>query len=163
LLLTECLSGFCDKQHRALKFALGDWAWLRLNHRAAVSAGCRRSIQAGPQIHNVFHVEFLRRFEGTAPTEVPRLLPPIVRGRVVPQPAQVLRVRPTKASWELLVRWADRSAAQATYMGSVLIPSFSLLFQQVRGNVMDQYFGQQHGRRPRKEAAAKKWAQGQVG
>jgi hypothetical protein len=39
---------------------------------------------ARTHIHNVFHVEFLRRFEGTTPIDVPPL-PPNVCGRVVPQ------------------------------------------------------------------------------
>jgi hypothetical protein len=66
------------------------------------------------RIHNVFHVAFLKKFEGNPPVEqVP--LPPIVRGRVVAQPNTVVRARPVGPSWELLVRWQDRTMVEATW------------------------------------------------
>jgi hypothetical protein len=68
------------------------------------------------RIHDVFHVTFLKKFEGSAPTEVPPL-PPIARGRVVPQPNQVIRARPTTTSWELLVKWQGRNAAETSWEG----------------------------------------------
>jgi hypothetical protein len=128
-----------DKHHRALELEVGDWAWLRLNHRAAVSvheAGpsklapkffgpypvverigpvvYRLKLPPRARIHDVFHVEFLRKFQGQALESV-LPLPPIVRGRVVPQPDQVLRAQPTASSWELLVCWADQPALAATW------------------------------------------------
>jgi hypothetical protein len=42
-------------------------------------------------------------------------LPPIVRGRAVAQPDSVVRARPSRSSWELLVRWQGRSMAEATW------------------------------------------------
>jgi hypothetical protein len=111
------------------------------------------------RIHNVFHVEFLWKYEGPAPPSVPPL-PPIVRGKVVPQPDQVLRARPTSSSWELLVQWTDCSAAEATWESleqfKEAYPEFQLedkLFQ-MGGDVMDQYFGRQYGLRQRKAAQA---------
>jgi hypothetical protein len=113
-----------DKQHRALEFTIGDWAWLHVNHHASMyvhEAGPSKLVpkffgpyKVRPRIHNVFHVEFLQRFEGTTPTDVPPL-PRIVRGRVVPQAAHVLHTHPTGVSWELLVGWADRSTAEAIW------------------------------------------------
>jgi transposase InsO family protein len=111
-----------DKQHRELKFTVGDWVWLRLNHRAAASvhraaASVRQGdksklgakyfgpyrvldcigdvsykLQLPPQarIHNVFHVSFLKKFQGDLPS-VPPALPPIVRGRIVPVPDKIVR------------------------------------------------------------------------
>jgi hypothetical protein len=113
------------------------------------------------RIHNVFHVEFLWKYEGPAPPSVPPL-PPIVRGKVVPQPDHVLRARPTSSSWELLVQWTDCSAAEATWESleqfKEAYPEFQLedkLFQMGGGgDVMDQYFGRQYGLRQRKAAQA---------
>jgi hypothetical protein len=59
------------------------------------------------QIHNVFHVVFLKKFEGTPPAE-PTPLPPIVRGRAVAQPDSVVRARSAGSSCELLVRWQGK-------------------------------------------------------
>ena len=46
------------------------------------------------------------------------LLLPILRGRVVPTPSQVVRARLNRGRWELLVHWVDWdgcSAADATW------------------------------------------------
>jgi hypothetical protein len=174
-----------DKQHRALEFTVGNSVWLCLNHHTVVSVwdagpsklapkvfgpyqvlerigsmAYRLQLPPCARIHNVFHVEFLRRFEGTAPTEVPPL-PPIVHGRVVLQPAQVLCARPTEASWELLVRWADRSAAEATWEAleqfKESYPEFQLedkLFQQARGKCYEPVLRPAVWAQARKEAAA---------
>jgi hypothetical protein len=81
-----------DKQHRELELAVGDWDWLGLNHRIAVSGqnagpsklapkffgpykviehigsvAYRMQLLTRARIHNVFHVAFLRKFEGVAP------------------------------------------------------------------------------------------------
>jgi hypothetical protein len=71
-------------------------------------------LPAKARIHNVFHIAFLKKYEGTTP-DVVQPLPPIVRGRVVPQPKRVVRARPTKDSWEILVQWDGRSAGEATW------------------------------------------------
>jgi hypothetical protein len=51
-------------------------------------------LSAKARIHNVFHVAFLKKFEGLAPQNTP--LPHIVHGRAVPTPEKVARARPTK-------------------------------------------------------------------
>jgi hypothetical protein len=74
-----------------------------------------------------------------------------------PQPDQVLHARPSASSWELLVRWADQPALAATWEAledfKEAYLEFQLedmLFQQGGGNVMDQFFGNQYWRRPKK-------------
>jgi hypothetical protein len=62
----------------------------------------------------MYSMFFLKKFEGTPPAE-PAPLPPIVRGRAVAQPDNVMRARPAGSSWELLVRWQGRSMAEATW------------------------------------------------
>jgi hypothetical protein len=129
-----------DKQHRELKFEVGDWVWLRLNHWAASSVrqgdksklgtkyfglymvldcigDVSYKLQLPPQarIHNVFLVSFLKKFQGDPPA-MPPALPPMVRGRVVSVPDMIIRTKPTASSWELLVRWQGRDAVEASWM-----------------------------------------------
>jgi hypothetical protein len=149
------------KRHWALELAVGDWAWLWLNHHAAVSVRETGPSKLAPKffrpyqlverigpvaywlklptrahIQDVFHIEFLRKFEGQAPDSVPPL-PPIVRGKVVPQLDQVLCARPTASFWELSVHWADQPASMASWEAleqfKESYPEFQL-FQQ--GGVM---------------------------
>jgi hypothetical protein len=160
-----------DKCHRDLEFVIGDWAWLCLNQRAAVSVrdgplsklapkyfgpyqvterlgpvAYRLRLPPRTRIHDVFHVAFLKRFDGIAPTAIVPL-PPIVCGRVVPVPLEVVRAKPTANSWELLVKWQGRTAAEASWEQldafKEAYPDFQLedkLFRQEGGNVMDSYF-----------------------
>jgi hypothetical protein len=108
-----------DKLHRSLEFAVGDLVWLRLNQLTV--ATIREGVQSKSAskyywpyevqervgnltyrlllpphacIRNVFHVAFLKKFEGARPESVTPL-PPILRSRVVPQPEQVIRAKPT--------------------------------------------------------------------
>jgi hypothetical protein len=111
-----------DEHHRHLDFVVGDWVWLRLNQRVAALVRDSPPSKLAPKyfgpykvlqrigevayklqlpnrarIHDVFHVTFLKKFEGSAPTEVPPL-PPIVQVCVVPQSDQVIRAKPTATS-----------------------------------------------------------------
>jgi hypothetical protein len=56
------------------------------------------------RIHDVFHVSLLKKFEGTAPSDVPQL-PQILHGKVVPSPERVMRARLKRGVWELMVKW----------------------------------------------------------
>jgi hypothetical protein len=49
------------------------------------------------QLHNVFHVAFLKKFEGAASAVIPPQ-PPIVRGQSIPVPQEVVRTKPTMNS-----------------------------------------------------------------
>ena len=66
------------------------------------------------RIHDVFHVAFLKKHQGPVPTQIVSL-PPVVHGRAVPIPEKVVRAKPTASSWDLLVQWAGRDAADATW------------------------------------------------
>jgi hypothetical protein len=138
-----------DKLHRALEFQviekLGSVAYrLRLPPKA--------------RIHDVFHVVFLKKYEG-APPSAPGPLPPISHGRVLPVPAKVMRAMPTKDSWQLLVQWEGGTAADATWEP---LPEFKERYPTFKledelfgpgggggGSVVDSFFGKQFARRPK--------------
>jgi hypothetical protein len=128
-----------DKSHQPLEFIPDDLVWLRLNQRAAVSVREGSLSKLAPKyyrsyhvleriggltyhlqlltwvrIHDVFHVTFLKKYTGVEPAAIPPL-PPIVRGRVVPQPQQVVHARPTTQSWDLLVKWQNSSPTDASW------------------------------------------------
>ena len=134
-----------DQSRRDVEYAVGDWAWLRLHHRAALGITPSTPSKLAPQfygpfqivaristvayrlrlpehakIHDVFHVGLLKKFVGTPPTEVVQL-PPVVRGRVVPTPQHVIRARLNHGVWELLIHWQGSAPAKATWES---LPSF---------------------------------------
>jgi hypothetical protein len=116
-------------------------------------------LPAWAPIHNVFHVVFLKKYEGAPPLTVP-LLPPIVRSRAVPQPEQVVQARPTADSWELLVKWQRRAPSEASWVPLSQFKEdhqeFQLedeLFRQEGGSVVDS-FGQKYSRRKKKAPMA---------
>jgi hypothetical protein len=167
-----------DRVHRPLEFAVGDWVWMRLHLRLAASltGGAARKLARkfyGPykilerigslayrldlppraRIHNVFHVVFLKKFEGTPPDAVVPL-PPLHHGRVVPLPDRVLKARLNRGNWELLVRWQGHPPADSTWERldefKEAHPDFQLedeLFAGEGGSVMDAFYGWKFERR----------------
>jgi hypothetical protein len=167
-----------DQRRRDMEFAVGDWVWLRLNQRAATSVrgagpsklsakffgpyqvtakigsvSYRLQLPPNAKIHNVFHVVFLKKFEGSPPTHTPQL-PPIVRGRAVPVPKKMVRARSTASSWEVLTQWQGKTATEATWEPLEQFKDAYLefkledeLFRQGGGSVMDSFFHQQYTRR----------------
>jgi hypothetical protein len=114
-------------------------------------------LQLPPQarIHNVFHVSFLKKFQGD-PLSVPLALPPMVWGRIVPVTDKIVRTRPTTSSWELLVRWQGCDAAGTSWVTVEKFkedfPDFQLegeLFRQAGGSVVDS-FGSKYSRKVKK-------------
>jgi hypothetical protein len=81
------------------------------------------------RIHDVFHVSLLKKFEGMAPDQVVPL-PDLLHGKVVSSPEQGLRARLNRGVWELLVKWAGRSATDTTWEAmddfKQLYPEFEL-------------------------------------
>jgi hypothetical protein len=173
----ELMKASHDSKHRPLEFQVGQWVWLRLNSHTAIAIkdGAPSKLQPkyyGPyeviekvgtlayclrlpskaRIHDVFHVVFLKQFDGSPPMAVPSL-PPIVHGCAIPQPDQVVCARPTKL-WELLVRWQGGSAVEATCEELDKFkedyPAFQLednLFHSAGGSVVDAFFGKTYSRR----------------
>jgi hypothetical protein len=129
-----------DKHHRALEFAARDWVWLRLLHRPVASLNIhgrnklspkfyglfrvlervgevayKLELPPGARLHNVLHVGLLKPHKG-APPSTPGVLPPTVHGCACPQPAKVIKGRLARGVQQLLVRWDDQSAANATWV-----------------------------------------------
>jgi hypothetical protein len=112
-------------------FQIGEWAWLRLQHRVAVGitplkhsklsaryfgpykiiekigeVAYRLQLSAKARIHDVFHIVLPKKFEGTPPVlTIP--LPPMQHGRVLPTPAKVMKARLNRGTWEILVSWLE--------------------------------------------------------
>jgi hypothetical protein len=132
------------KKRTDVEFGVDDWVWLRLNQRAAMTVRTtgpsklgakffgpyqvttkiglvsnRLQLPPHAKIHNVFHVVFLKKFEGSPSTSTPPL-PPIVRGRTVAVPENVVRTRPTATSWICLCRRAVAGADSSRgHLGAV--------------------------------------------
>lgn len=128
-----------DKQRRDVEFEIGQWVWLRLQHRAAVSVTDCSSSKLAPRyygpfkilarvgsvayrlhlppharLHDVFHVGLLKEFRGDPPTSLVSL-PNIIHGRAILTPAKIVRSRLNRGTCELLVQWEGCSAADATW------------------------------------------------
>ncbi|WVZ77022.1 hypothetical protein U9M48_024925 [Paspalum notatum var. saurae] len=129
----------CDRAHRMVSYQVGDWALLRLRQRAAASlprtvtgklkpryvgpyrvselindVAVRLELPPGARLHDVFHVGVLKKFVGAPPTSPP-VLPPILDGAVVPDPARVVRARLARGVRQVLVQWRGEPAASATW------------------------------------------------
>jgi hypothetical protein len=172
-----------NSHHRHVEFAVGDWVWLRLHQRLATSmpersrgklsprfygpfrvvdrvgpVAYRLALPPGSRLHAVFHVVFLKKFEGAPPTEIPQL-PPMQHGRVLPTPLKVLRARLNRGHWEVLVQWMGCLPADATWElveeFSAAHPAFQLedeLFQNEGGSVVDSFVGRTYFRRRRRDS-----------
>jgi hypothetical protein len=159
-----------DKSRREMQFDVGQWVWLRLQQRTTVGITTASPSKLGPKfygpyqvvqrigevsyklkltarakIHDVFHVSLLKKFEGAPPDdEVP--LPNILHGKVLPEPANILKARLNRGVWELLVQWVDRPASDASCEQienfKVNYPHVQLadeLFVGEGGNVIDSF------------------------
>jgi hypothetical protein len=128
-----------DKNRRAVQYAVGEWVWLRLQQRSVVGVTAATHSKLGPkfydpyqiqqcireisyklklpakaQIHDVFHVALLKKFEGMLPAEVVPL-PDILHGKVLPTPAKVVKSHLNRGVWELLVQWVGQVAYDASW------------------------------------------------
>jgi hypothetical protein len=147
-----------NKKHHDLEFIVGEWAWLRLQHRSAAGftqnpsklaprfydlykvlerigevAYCLH-LPAKSKIHDVFHVSLLKKFTGTPPDHVSKAEP-----------------------WylgEVLVSWQGRSSSDTIWEKlddfKKAYPEVQLgdeLFHGEGGNVVDSFVGQVYRRR----------------
>jgi hypothetical protein len=177
LLAQDYMKASYEKAHRAVQFAVGDWVLLRLHHRSASGITDRAQAKLAPKffrpfqvlecigtmayrlklppkvrIHDVFHVAFLKKFEGV-PLATPARLPPLAHWRVLPVPAKVLRAHSTPSSWELLVKWVGLDTVDASWEPleefKEKYPNFKLedeLFRLAGGSVKDSMFGKKFRR-----------------
>jgi hypothetical protein len=111
---------FYDRKHWEVDFEVGQWVWLRLLHQPIASLdikGCGKlgpkfygpfqilervgdvayklKLPTGAKLHDVFHVELLKRFCGEPPEETVAL-PPIRHGRACLEPAEIAKRRARK-------------------------------------------------------------------
>jgi hypothetical protein len=72
-------------------------------------------LPAGARLNNVFHVSLMKPFHGDLPYSTPPL-PLLDHGRVVPQPAAIVRAQVCRGIREILVQWVDLSAEEASWV-----------------------------------------------
>jgi hypothetical protein len=129
-----------DGQRRDIEFDIGEWVWLRLQHRPVASlvpasnaklaprfygpyqiverinaVAYRLHLPARARLHDVFHVSLLKKFHGEAPS-APPALPATLHGKVVTTPQHVLRARLNRGVWEVLVQWTNTTASEACWV-----------------------------------------------
>lgn len=100
------------------------------------------------KIHDVFHVSLLQNFVGDVLTAIVPL-PPLLHGRVFPEPESVVKARMNRGVWELLVRWLGRSAAEASW---VQLDDFQRKFPHIQledklNDAADAFVGKVYSRR----------------
>ena len=118
---------------------MGDWAGLRLRHRAPASlptvtrgklkprfygphrviecinnVAVRLQLPPRSRLHDVFHIGLLKKFVG-APPEVPPPLPTIHHGAAVPEPERAVRARLACGVRQVLIQWKGEPASSATW------------------------------------------------
>jgi len=106
-----------DRHHRHVEFQVSQWVWLRLHQRLAASiidksagklaprfygpyrvlerigpVAYRLELPPRSRIHSIFHVVFLKKYEGAPPAEIVQL-PAINHVRVLPAPTKAIHAR----------------------------------------------------------------------
>jgi hypothetical protein len=120
---------YYDANHCDLELDVGDWVWLRLLHRTAQSldpqARCklgpryagpfqvlerigkvayRLQLPAGARIHDFFHVGLLKPHRGEPPA-APGVMPPLLHGRILPEPETVVCAEQRRGVWYVRIKW----------------------------------------------------------
>lgn len=128
-----------DRKHRAVSYKVDEWVLLRLRQRAAVSmllentgklkpryygpykvtevineVAVRLALPPRARLHDVFHVNLLKKFHGDPPTAPPPL-PTLHHGAVTPEPERVIKSRLARGVEQVLVQWKGASVASATW------------------------------------------------
>ncbi|XP_019183647.1 PREDICTED: uncharacterized protein LOC109178468 [Ipomoea nil] len=108
-------------------------------------------------IHDVFHVSLLKAFVGEPPQDVP-VLPPVKDGKVLLQPADIIRSRLNRGVLEVLVQWEGASPEDSSWESVAhfheLFPSYKLedKLDLQRGGI-DTFVGRTYQRRKKQMAA----------
>jgi hypothetical protein len=127
-----------DKTCQDVEFTVGDWFWLCLLYRRIVGVTVSSDSKLGPkfyglfqvvqriglvsyklelcpkaQIHGVFHVSLLKKFEGPPPSTM-KTLPAIHHGWVLPTLEKIVKAKLNRGVGEVLVQWMGRSVADAS-------------------------------------------------
>lgn len=167
-----------DKHHREVSYNVGDWALLRLHHRAPASlqqsvtgklkpkfygpyhvteiindVTVRLELPPHARLHDVFHVGILKKFNGPPPP-TPPMLPPIHYGAVAPEPERAVRYRLAQGVRQVLVQWKSQSTASATWEDVepflARFPAFQLEDElNLEGGGRDVMWGMTYTRRQR--------------
>ncbi|XP_039851281.1 uncharacterized protein LOC120709676 [Panicum virgatum] len=128
-----------DKGHRDVSYAIGDWVWLRLRHRAPASlpsvtrgklklrfyepyrviecineVAVRLQLPPCARLHDVFHIGLLKKYVGTPP-EAPPPLPNIHHGAAVPEPERAVCACLACGVLQVLIQWKGESPVSATW------------------------------------------------
>jgi hypothetical protein len=126
---------FYDRHHRELKFAPGQWAWLRFLHRSITSLSMtgkgklgpkffgpfnvleriwdvayRLELPAGVKLHDVFHVGLLKP-DHVVESAGPSALPTVRHERTCLEPTSVVKSRFARGCHKVLVQWVGLSVA----------------------------------------------------
>ena len=166
-----------NKHHRELSFAVGDWVWLRLRHRApaslqGVTKGKLRPRFFGPykvaaiindvayrlelppraRLHDVFHVGLLKKYVGPPP-QAPPPLPPTHHGATQPVPERASKARLARGVRQVLIHWQNEPPISARWEDledfQDRYPSFQLEDELLLQGGRDVMWGRQYTRRPR--------------
>lgn len=173
---------YYDDKHRALSFDIGEWVWLRLQHRPAAFLGVGAKGKLAPKsygpfkvrakidvvayrleltprarINNVFHVGVLKKYHGEPP-EVPPMLPPLFQGRVHPTPIKALHARIARGVQQVLIQWEGQPASAASWEDVPTFrdryPGFQLEDELFQNGGGDVMWGQPYRRRPTRAGPA---------
>jgi hypothetical protein len=130
---------YYDASHRDVELDVGVWVWLRLLHRTARSldsqarrklgpryagpfqvlervgkVACCLQLQDGARIHDVFHVGLLKPHRGESPA-APGVMPPLLHGRILPEPETVVACEQRRDVWHIRIKWRGLPDKDATW------------------------------------------------
>jgi hypothetical protein len=166
-----------DKHHRDVRFSVGDWVWLHLQHRTLASLPDTTKGELRPRFygpyritaainevayrlelppHACLHVGLLKKFVGTPPASPPALSP-THNGASQPVPERATHTRLARGIRQVLVHWQGEPAASATWEDldsfQARYPTFQLEDKLLVEGGRDVMWGCHYSRRPRRQGA----------